>query len=323
MQLNHEWIQMNTNKPVSHVWRRKKEVTLAAGSKLSARSDRQEPVEPPANLRLLRVASSPFAVVQRPVMAARQRGFTLIELLVVIAIIAILAAMLLPALSKAKAAAQRTACMNELKQIGLSTHMYVEDFGCYPPRVDGGEFARWPAALYRYFRNTNMMVCPSEVALYGKLPGNNAGGGTGYADYQADNAPCSYIMNGWNDVFPNDWQIKNIYMKESQMLKPADTIVMGERRHSDQDDFWMDVYETENGGFNNLIYCVQHARHGGHKPSPSGGSNYVFGDGGVRYKKFGLDAYPINLWISGTDQARSQMAIAPTVLINSPGLGHD
>lgn len=268
-------------------------------------------------------ASTRTAVPWRDRRRARHTAFTLIELLVVIAVIAILAALLLPALGKAKASAQRTGCMNDLKQLGLATRMYIDDFGCYPPRVDGGDFARWPAALYRYFRNTNMMVCPSEVALYGKLPGNNAGGGTGYVDYQADNAPCSYIMNGWNDVFPNDWQTETVIMKESLMLKPAETIVIGERRHSDQDDFWMDILETENGGFNNLIYCVQHARHGGHKPSPSGGANYLYCDGGVRYAKFGLDAYPVNQWISGSDQDRSQRSIPIQVLINSPGLGRD
>ncbi|MDD2486051.1 MAG: prepilin-type N-terminal cleavage/methylation domain-containing protein [bacterium] len=126
-------------------------------------------------------------------MKSKQRGFTLIELLVVIAIIAILAAILFPVFGRARESARSANCISNLKQLGLSFNMYIQDYDeQFPPQQLEGTEIYWTGMLVKgKYAEGGIFFCPSSSQTKENTfvnPGN----------YTMDNWRWSRVDYGYN-----------------------------------------------------------------------------------------------------------------------------
>jgi len=208
-----------------------------------------------------------------------KNGFTLIELLVVVAIIAILAALLLPALSKARAKARQAACVNNLKQIGLCVLLYAQDWNDWLPLGGLNAPGGFRDLMNLGYMNPKLFACPADTT---RTPGGLWGSGTEkhYYKYSWDKEPYpSYIWNPQTGCFQNDaWVWNTRPRKVGKLVWSHRDMLCGDgEMHRSSNAY----YHKADWDYNWLPWEFE--RHGG-------GLNFLFADSHVEwftYQQFG------------------------------------
>jgi prepilin-type N-terminal cleavage/methylation domain-containing protein/prepilin-type processing-associated H-X9-DG protein len=181
------------------------------------------------------------------------KAFTLIELLVVIAIIAILAALLLPALSRAKAKAQSLKCKSNLHQLGIALRLYVGDFDAYPysaytPASNQRNLLLWFDFLAPYVANAKwgegVFDCPNYqwkvYEGYGVANGFTAPGGD--YSYNGPGRSPTYFNNNWIRLGLGPQVIGNgdhRPVRDSDIRAPADLYAIGDSKVVQWPNGWL------------------------------------------------------------------------------------
>lgn len=197
------------------------------------------------------------------------RAFTLIELLVVMVIIGVLAAILIPVLSKTKFLSKQTACLSNMRQLAIAFQLFTGDHDYeLPGRVSLPGANKWPLLLYEYTKTTKVFSAPGieEVSgenldLISNTPNNT-----------------SFIMNGYNDLGAYD--NPEFKLKVVSITAPSQTLLLG-MPYAKDNNFYMDYAENNHGKVLNLKAYGE-------------GSNYVFADGSSQFIKE-VDYNPL-LW---------------------------
>jgi prepilin-type processing-associated H-X9-DG protein/prepilin-type N-terminal cleavage/methylation domain-containing protein len=232
---------------------------------------------------------------QPPVAGRPGRGFTLVELLVVIGIIAMLIAILLPALNAARKQANTVTCASNLRQMGLAATMYINEWKHYPGHIArhaaGGEFAVWPTRLRKYMNgNQGVFRCPSQTTEFewttgGTTPPVAILSDTGYGYNEGESlllrssGKFSYGYNDWGAydtvTVPHQrglggdlWNPTSRELKATMVRNPTEMIHIADNLPDGDWDFNIDPRNLREA------------------PSPlhKGGSNVLWCDGHVTWK---------------------------------------
>jgi len=239
------------------------------------------------------------------------KGFTLIELLVVIAIIAILAAILFPVFARARAKAQQTSCLSNVKQLTLACIMYATDWDDYIPmnsnynHINPPDWADpdtyqnycWGMMVYPYVKNLDLFMCPNDANASNAMTDRSGTCGTRINTYLwcffcNSGYGISYGHNCWLGMYHIPAGV-NYRWRQGEVRYPVETLLLADAAHAqgvEEEYGWAPMLQAWNGAcWGSRITSIHNK-----------GANESFVDGHAKWL-----AYPVNrtsvYWYANTD----------------------